>query len=635
MDKEASFFRLITELNTNLLVLVDDRGTINYASPSFFKLLSLTEENLPAWTEIFEDPLHKGKDFLPELKRKIQDPLNILPIPYRTKIKDSSGNVFLVQWLESPGPGNTLLYTGQDVSHEMELDVLREMKESELKRLSLVAEETKNIILILDAQGNVEWVSKTFETLNKITLPELIAKKGRNIRDISNNPEIHKILDEVMATLKPKTYESRNMNIDEEIWEFSTISPVLDESGKLSHIIIIDSDITDKKKMEAELEKLSIVAARTDNAVLIAGKDGTIEWINDGLLRMYSRNIQNPKEILGKNFIELSSYPGIAGLIDKVKSNPQSVSYDSESHNEAGNKFWVQSTITPILDAAGSVSRFVIIDTDITQRKLDEEIIREKNKDITDSINYARRIQNALLPDPEKFSRLLGESFVLFLPRDIVSGDFYFSEFIRTNQGTELVGFAVGDCTGHGVPGAFLSLIGATYLQQSLKQKEVNSPAEALEFVSQGMENLLFRNDVATNLRDGIEMGFCVLNRKTRELNFSGASRPLIIVGSGGVKEVAGTKRHLGYAEKRIPFENHSLTLMPGDVVYLVTDGFGDQFGGDKGKKFKFKNLKKILAENYLLPMEEQKQKLDQLFAEWKGNLEQVDDVCVLAVRIP
>jgi PAS domain S-box-containing protein len=392
----------------------------------------------------------------------------------------------------------------------------------------------------------------------------------------------------------------------------------------------------EKRKIERinqELEKLSIVVSKTDNAVVIANRDGIIEWINDSLLKMYSKNISSPESIYGRSIVSLSSNPDMHKVLDTCLRDKISVSYESESTNREGKMFWVQSTLTPILNEQGEVSKLVIIDADITERKHAEEIIREKNKNITDSINYAVRIQSALLPDEGKMSDLAPDSFVLFRPRDIVSGDFYFMESIRTNEGALLTGFAVGDCTGHGVPGALMSMIGTSFLKQSLHEKSVNSPAQALDYVSAKI-NDMFGNQGGGIIRDGMDISFCVFNPASLQLYFAGAGRPCVIIGEEGLREIKGDSRAVGYSESADAFANHAVQLRKGDCVYLFSDGYADQFGGPRGKKFKYKRLLETLQAIAKLPMKEQHATLEKTFSDWKGELEQVDDVLVLGIRV-
>jgi PAS domain S-box-containing protein len=392
----------------------------------------------------------------------------------------------------------------------------------------------------------------------------------------------------------------------------------------------------EKQKIEAfnrELEKLSIVASKTDNAVIIADENGVIEWINESFRRMHLHD-ENYESYYGKTIIETSSNEHMEDIISGAVRDRKSMSYESVSTNVGGTRFVVQSTLTPIFDETGNLRKLVIIDTDITERKKSEEIIREKNKDITDSINYAVRIQQAILPDDNKVSGILPDSFVYYKPKDIVSGDFYFIEHISTNQLEKLAGFAVGDCTGHGVPGAFMSLIANNYLTQSLNEATVNSPGEALDFVSGKIRQAFSKKTDGQAIRDGMDIAFCVFSPKDRNLYYAGANRPLVVISKGALTEIKATPQPVGFHDSHKPFSTHALTVNEGDMVYLFSDGFIDQFGGKNGKKFKYSRFKELLLSICDMSLADQKKQLNQVFMDWKGDLEQLDDICVMGVRI-
>jgi serine phosphatase RsbU (regulator of sigma subunit) len=262
-------------------------------------------------------------------------------------------------------------------------------------------------------------------------------------------------------------------------------------------------------------------------------------------------------------------------------------------------------------------------------------IIEEKNKDITDSISYAKGIQESILPTNAEIKKLLPESFVLYQPKDIVSGDFYFIEPINTNDKTKLIGFAAADCTGHGVPGAFMSIFGVNILRQSLTQHDVNSPAEVLDFLNRNLHIALRQQSREKHIQDGMDIVFCVLNPNSNDLYFAGANNPLWIVKHDkSFTEIKGDKQPIGYYPDQKPFSNHTLKLNKGDTIYIFTDGYADQFGGEKGKKFKYKKLQELLVSINEESMEKQKEILRETITEWKGKLEQVDDILIIGVRI-
>ncbi|MCT4580187.1 MAG: SpoIIE family protein phosphatase [Flavobacteriales bacterium] len=253
-------------------------------------------------------------------------------------------------------------------------------------------------------------------------------------------------------------------------------------------------------------------------------------------------------------------------------------------------------------------------------------IIEDAHKEITDSINYSKRIQNAILPSQKKRISLLPNSFILYKPKDIVAGDFYWVE----EKGNQTY-FAVGDCTGHGVPGAMMSVICTNALNRALNEYNTLSPDKVLNktrsLVIESLETNL------NNVKDGMDIALCSIEGQT--LNYAGANIKLYIIRNNEILEFKPDKQPIGqYIKAATPFNNHLITLEKEDCIYLVTDGYVDQFGGEKLKKFKTPQLKKTLLEACKLPINQQKDFLNQTFENWKGGLEQIDDVCIMGVRI-
>jgi serine phosphatase RsbU (regulator of sigma subunit)/Flp pilus assembly protein TadD len=261
-------------------------------------------------------------------------------------------------------------------------------------------------------------------------------------------------------------------------------------------------------------------------------------------------------------------------------------------------------------------------------------VLAEKNKDILDSINYAKRIQEAILPSEQAVKALLPESFVLYKPKDIVSGDFYFIEPIRMNNGTQLIGFAAADCTGHGVSGAFMSMLGYSILKRSLTEKSVNTAGEALDYLNRQLHISLRQHEKEVSIKDGMDIAFCVLFPDKNVLYYAAANNPIYVVSNGELKEYKADKQAVGYSDHQRPFNTHEVKLNKGDMVYTFTDGYADQFGGPKGKKFKYKQLQQLLVASAHRSCHEQKNILDQAIESWRGDLEQVDDILIIGVRI-
>ncbi|MGZ3864641.1 MAG: tetratricopeptide repeat protein [Bacteroidia bacterium] len=253
-------------------------------------------------------------------------------------------------------------------------------------------------------------------------------------------------------------------------------------------------------------------------------------------------------------------------------------------------------------------------------------IVEEQHKDIIDSINYAKRIQQAILAEEEHISDHLPPHFILFKPKDIVSGDFYWA----FEKGDYLY-VTAADCTGHGVPGAFLTMLGISYLNEINSKEEILTPAEILDQLRDKILKELSRHGTT---KDGMDISLIRMNLKTHEVMWAGAFNPLWYTDNGVLKEIKANKQPIGYAENLLPFTNHTLNLSAKDTVYLFTDGFADQFGGPGGKKYKYKQMEQVLMANRNKTFEEQKNILKRSFEDWKGNLEQVDDVTVIAIQI-
>lgn len=256
--------------------------------------------------------------------------------------------------------------------------------------------------------------------------------------------------------------------------------------------------------------------------------------------------------------------------------------------------------------------------------------IESKNKDITDSIKYAKRIQEAILPSSE-FAALIKDGFILYKPKDIVSGDFYWLA-----QKNNLLYIAAVDCTGHGVPGAFMSIVGHNLLNQAVNEQNITLPSEILNEVNKGITNTLRQYESESTVKDGMDIALCSINMGTLELQYAGAYNPLWIIQAGEFKEVTPDKFPIGafVGEKMNSFSNNTIQLNKGDKIYMFTDGFADQFGGAKGKKFKYKQLQDLLVKNASLKMTEQKELLENTFNKWIGSLEQVDDVLIIGIQV-
>ncbi len=384
-----------------------------------------------------------------------------------------------------------------------------------------------------------------------------------------------------------------------------------------------------KQKLNIELEKLSIVASETDNGVVICESDGTLEWINDGMVRLLGYTLEEWKE-RGNTVQEISHDPDINEKVNKSIADKQTITYEALNITKDGRKLWVHSTLTPILDKQGNIKKLVVIDTDITDRKQTENIIREKNREITDSIYSAKRIQQALLASDTLLKKSLPEYFVLYKPKDIVSGDFYWANIIDNK-----FVMITADCTGHGVPGAFMSLLNISYLNEAVVEKRIDSPEKILEYVRSQLIYSLNPEGSIIESKDGMDAALCIYDFKNLWLRFACANNPLWILRNNALIIYKPDKMPVGmhYGEQK-PFSLNTAGLRKGDIIYTFTDGYADQFGGEKGKKYKYKALKKLLLSIQTKTMNEQKEILNNTFENWRGSLEQVDDVLIIGIKV-
>jgi ligand-binding sensor domain-containing protein/serine phosphatase RsbU (regulator of sigma subunit) len=262
------------------------------------------------------------------------------------------------------------------------------------------------------------------------------------------------------------------------------------------------------------------------------------------------------------------------------------------------------------------------------ERQRDE--IEEKNKNITDSILYASRIQTAVLPPEDFMNKMLPEHFILFKPRDIVSGDYYW----MTQKGDETI-IVVADCTGHGVPGAFMSMLGVAFLNEIVNRAEKHTASAILNELRTNVKKSLRQTGKRDEAKDGMDMALCVLNQKKKCMQYAGAYNPMYLIRDGELQQFKADRMPIGiYYKEKESFTNQIIDLDKGDVIYLFSDGYIDQFGGDDGKKFLHKQFKNLIINIHQKPMKEQKHELDITLEKWMGDHEQVDDILIMGFKV-
>lgn len=424
-------------------------------------------------------------------------------------------------------------------------------------------------------------------------------------------------------------------------------------------VITMIRDITEKKKKEVELKKLSIVASKINNAVYIGNQDFSPVWVNKAFVELTGYDItdlQNKShEVI---FSEINSKEQINQIITDLNQGLH-IHTEIELTKKNGTKYWGNIHASPIKDNDGNVKQIVAIINDITSRKraeierdkllktLEERVeertselktvlhqLQEKNKDIQDSIRYARNIQEAFIPQlaPDRIE--VNNSFILNLPKDILSGDFYWFHHSKSKNCSYI---ALGDCTGHGVPGSLMTILSVQLLEQRIiGQRARKSPSKVLKEIDQAIIRFLGQNGRAT-INDGLEILLIRIDHDTNELIFSGAGRPLLLFQDNNLEKFKFGRFSVGGSLDGIEKEfsdDHIVNVKPGDVLYSFSDGYPDQFGGPKNKKFSTKRLENLLVEIQTKPFEEHRELLEKNLFEWQGDTNQIDDIIVLGIKI-
>jgi PAS domain S-box-containing protein len=422
-----------------------------------------------------------------------------------------------------------------------------------------------------------------------------------------------------------------------------------------------------------EIEKLSMVVKKTDNAIAIFDSNANLEWVNTGFTKLFGYSMEEYIELNGsKKIYEMSSNKNIKNTLKRAIRNKKTLKYETINYAKDGKKFWVHTTLTPIFDNNNELKQIIIIDADITKTKeaeheleqqrnlavrqqneiIDknheleqqtEEILSQrdrieeqkdlleiKNKEITESIQYAEHIQSAILPPYETVNEALPDSFIFFKPKDLLSGDIYWVE-----EYSGMKYFAAIDCTGHGIPGALISIFVYNLLNQALKIHEIDDPAGIVEYVNSQVYEALTRYKNKKNIGFGMDLTLCAYDEKAGQLHFSGIFNPLYLVRDGEMFELSMDEKVDQFNQGVFLFscKNKTIDIQKDDVVYLFSDGFADQFGGEQDKKFKRGPFRKMLKRIHDKPMEEQKKELERTLENWMGDQPQTDDIIVMGVR--
>lgn len=500
-------------------------------------------------------------------------------------------------------------------------------------RMQLLLENASEVITIYEEDGTVRYISPSVESILGYTSNEL---QGQN--DVNNvHPDEREVYQNLFSQLKQRPGEQvsaqfRYVNkAGEYIWIEATGTNFMSNAA-IRGYILNSRDITERRRAEQEQRMRSKMQALSENSPdLIARlEEGAISYINP-VIETYTGEeagvFINKK--VDETSLDRSVLESWLQIVEKVSDSRDKVSAEMDFPSELGKRVMQVSAI-PEFNEQEAIESVLVVSHDITERKLIELDIQNKNKKINDSINYAKRIQNAILPDTEVINKALPDSFILYKPRDVVSGDFPW--FVQSN---ESIFIAAVDCTGHGVPGALLSLIGYFLLNDIIKSRGVTDPGKILDMLDEGVTQTLRQDRDNSMTKDGMDIALCRINTKTRAVEYAGAHRPLYVMKGDAMEEVKGDKFPIGggMAKNQTNFMTSKITLQKGDSIYFSSDGYPDQFGGPQVRKFGSKRLRELIERIHHLPASESLKIFDKEWEEWRGDQKQTDDVLLIGIK--
>lgn len=374
-----------------------------------------------------------------------------------------------------------------------------------------------------------------------------------------------------------------------------------------------------------DLEGIKEVGAGLSDLYLTLGK-------GEEALRYYKYFIGARDTLNNEEFRKLSLIKEMEFKFDKEEEKKAILVEADKKRQQLYTSSVVVILIVVLFFSALLYKRFTLTKKQKSIIENQKQLVEEKQKEITDSIHYAKRIQSALLAHEEFVAQHLPEHFIFFKPKDIVSGDFYWATFVSdlALQAKERFYLAVCDSTGHGVPGAFMSLLNISFLNEAINEKSISDPDKVFNHV----RKRLIENVSQDGGQDGMDGILIQLDKKNLRMRYAAANNAPVIIRNGILTELDCDKMPVGQGTKNTQFSLFDFALQKGDVIYLYTDGFADQFGGPKGKKFKYNQLNAFLLEIHSKAPHLQTEMLQKKFEAWKGNLEQVDDVCIIGIKI-
>jgi serine phosphatase RsbU (regulator of sigma subunit) len=493
-----------------------------------------------------------------------------------------------------------------------------------------IATTLNNIGLIYKDQGDIPNALTYYH--KALTIQEEIGDKKKEANSLNNIGAIYGNQGDLPKALE---YHHKSLKIDEEIGDKSGIAYSLNNIGSIELKKGSNNGIASAK--QHFLKSLEI-AQEIGYPKLISYASSYLSKVYEkqgkGMLAlaMHKLHIQMSDSINNEATLKASIQQEAKYAYEKVQA-VKDAAHEKQLAIEKEAKAKQQVITAATGGGLGLVAIFLLFVMNRLKVTRKQKAVIEEQKDIVemahqeikDSITYTKRIQNAILPPIKVVKEYLQESFILYQPKDVVAGDFYWLEH-KNNK----VLFAAADCTGHGVPGAMVSVICNNALNRSVREHGLTDPGQILDKSREIVVAEFEKSE--EEVKDGMDIAICSL--EGNKLKYAGAHNPLWIIRNGAIIETKANKQPIGQFDNPEPYTTHSFDLEPGDAIYIFSDGYVDQFGGEKGKKFKSRAFRELLLSIQDKAMEEQKTIIDETFNSWKGDLEQIDDVCIIGVKI-
>jgi PAS domain S-box-containing protein len=507
------------------------------------------------------------------------------------------------------------------------------------KRLYALLENASEVISIYDKDGSISYESPSIKHILGYDPVELIGKNGFEVFDDAANRKLKAAFDKLLENPnEPITFEYQFTKSDDEIMWLETTGRNLLKSSAIQGIIFNTRDITVRKvaekaqRMSGEMQALS---ENSPDMIVRLSPDGKFFYVNPVVEKFTG---VNKNVIIKRSLDDVEIDPEIISFfqdsLKKVISTKQK--FETETifpRIDIDEERIVQFNAIPEYNKENELETILFVAHDITEQKQIQLEIEEKNKSITESINYAQRIQSAIIPNIESISEHLPKSFVMYIPRDVVSGDLPW--FLKNGDDIYI---AAIDCTGHGVPGALLSFIAYFILNSIVTVEENIDAGTILDLLHNGVRKTLKQDTPDAEARDGMDIALCKINFIKKELHFSGAHRPLYFLSEKGeFLQFKGTPQAIGGIPtrkgKEKNFENHLINFNLGDKIFFFSDGLPDQIGGEDGRKYKNQRIRDMITENISYNMEEHKNFFMKDLKEFMGNNKQIDDVLFIGIE--